>query len=792
MKKTKLILVLLLALLPFIGCAQQNYDGQHISIKLATGDSIQYDLSWNRLDKFRPVIRDGKVVWSFNGWKEKRVNKGKKDVLEEIFAFNNVESIDFRSKEYDEVEVRKALIEFYNEMDGDNWPEECKTNWCSDKPIWEWYGINMDGSQVPWVRFFSITNVNTQKTSHLPECIERMGPFSYFEFTRSNVDGNIPDFFGKNYYLSDLCLSYNRLSGSLPTSLTELPNLHTIALCNNQFEGLLPEDFVAKMIGKDITFSMDLKLNSFSGKVPDKIKTHPRFNEHWPNLIIQNGGGMDFSDLTIPAPLFSFKDVNGNTYDLAEVYKKNKFTLLYTWGWWCPWSELYNQQLIPAYLGYKDRGFEVIGLHRGNDEENAKLKEFTISHSIPWINSAYYDWNWTNGSPKDETHALLWTASTPQVLLVDQSGNVVFNSYMDEEGNYQAESLYRDELFSYLKRQLGPLDNNYYTSTDYSHDGEVATLQKATQGQGFDLVFVGEGFTDKDLEGGRFDQRMSEALEQFFAYEPYTSLRDRFNVYAVKAVSPNAEFVNGCTHAIDVDPSKALEYASKVTDLMPERPMRVTVVYNKASGDRSFCMMMDDESYVCFAMDGGLTDVLNHESGGHGIGRLLDEYVEAGNENLTMPEEYKTELDSIWTTRGWGANVDWRSNPAEVKWTKFINDARYADERIGVYEGSYLYQYGAYRPTENSMMRYNDSPFNAPSREAIYKRVMQESEGDGWTYDYETFVAFDVAGHSQFVNALNAGQTRRRGAPTLDRQQLTAPPVFLKGTWRDAINKNKK
>jgi len=183
---------------------------------------------------------------------------------------------------------------------------------------------------------------------------------------------------------------------------------------------------------------------------------------------------------------------------------------------------------------------------------------------------------------------------------------------------------------------------------------------------------------------------------------------------------------------------------------------------------------------------------LNHEAGGHGIGKLLDEYVEDGNESLTLPNEDKTELENVWTTLGWGANVDWRSDPTEVKWAKFINDARYADERIGVYEGSYLYQYGAYRPTENSMMRYNDIGFNAPSREEIYKRVMKESEGDNWMYDYETFVAFDAAGHSQFVNALNAGQTRRRGAPTLDRQQLTAPPVFLKGTWRDAMNANKK
>ena len=220
--------------------------------------------------------------------------------------------------------------------------------------------------------------------------------------------------------------------------------------------------------------------------------------------------------------------------------------------------------------------------------------------------------------------------------------------------------------------------------------------------------------------------------------------------------------------------------------------MRVTVVYNNASGGRSYCNMMEDDSYVCFAKD-GVSDVLNHESGGHGVGKLFDEYVESGNELLHLPEEEKEYLDLFWTTLGWGANVDWRSDPTEVKWAKFISDERYADEQIGVYEGSNLYQYDAYRPTVNSMMRYNDMPFNAPSREEIYKRVMKESEGDNWTYDYETFVTFDAAGHSQFVSKLR-NNNRSRGNKDLKKEPmpLTAPPVFLKGTWRDALKKNQK
>ena len=97
MRKTKLFLMLTLALLPFIGWAQQNYDGQHVSIKRTTGDSIQYDLS-SAYRSFKPVVQDGRIVWQFKG--------------ETDFSLDNVENLDFRSFEYDEKEVKKALIEF--------------------------------------------------------------------------------------------------------------------------------------------------------------------------------------------------------------------------------------------------------------------------------------------------------------------------------------------------------------------------------------------------------------------------------------------------------------------------------------------------------------------------------------------------------------------------------------------------------------------------------------------------------------------------------------------------------
>ena len=183
-------------------------------------------------------------------------------------------------------------------------------------------------------------------------------------------------------------------------------------------------------------------------------------------------------------------------------------------------------------------------------------------------------------------------------------------------------------------------------------------------------------------------------------------------------------------------------------------------------------------------MQGGR--VINHEGGGHGFAFLADEYVEGGNEEAEFDEGSCAYLDHLWNTYGYGANVDWRSNPGEVKWSRFISDERYVGENVGVYEGAHLAGKGCYRPTENSMMRGADCGFNAPSREAIYKRVMQLSEGDSWTYDYETFVTFDAPARKAYSQQQSKAHQVKTKAATTARSINSRPPVIYKGTWRDA------
>lgn len=71
-------------------------------------------------------------------------------------------------------------------------------------------------------------------------------------------------------------------------------------------------------------------------------------------------------------------------------------------------------------------------------------------------------------------------------------------------------------------------------STDYSRDGEVSLIHQATKGNGINIVMLGDGFNDKDIENRKYDEVLEKASEHLFTEEPMKSLKEYFNVYSVK------------------------------------------------------------------------------------------------------------------------------------------------------------------------------------------------------------------------------------------------------------------
>lgn len=627
---------------------------------------------------------------------------------------------------------REALAEFFRTTNGSAWKNQ--TNWCSDSPLNDWYGIK------------------------------------------------------------------------------GLANVVQLDLIDNQLEGTLPESFAILLDNADL---IDLRKNCLHGEIPEAVRMHPRWNDLGWNIIIDQHpfgfdhcgnytnvsprSGFDFSKGGINLSLHDMEVtlMDGSQERLMNIIGRNKLTqiLTHSGGFFdSPWH--ISDQRVNLHLDYQNGGLGTvvqIGYYWG-EPIGEEWKEFAAG--LPARNFVFIDEKENLGSIIPISRHSWLSHAVGDVFLVNSQGELV-DHFPYIIGDDKLEEWYCHKIDSVVRIYCGNPEEHpdysrqLYTSTDYSRDGESSLLQKASIGKGIDLVFMGEAFVDRDMgDGGKYEQKMKEAMEQFFAFEPYKTFRDRFNVYAVKVVSPNAEFTSNARHRINESYEACLEYVEKISGRNPEQEAMVSVIYNvednNAAG-RSYTVM-GTGFFVAYMME-GVNTVLNHEAGGHGFAKLLDEYVEEGNENQTLPAECQEELDFLWDSWGWGANVDWRNDVAAIKWAHFLQDDRYRDE-VGIHEGAYLYGFGAYRPTENSMMRYNDSPFNAPGREQIYKTIMRMSEGEEWVYDYEEFVKYDSVNLNGTVARSLQREPSERQKERWRRQHRK--PVFVKDTLHGVLQGKKR
>ena len=335
----------------------------------------------------------------------------------------------------------------------------------------------------------------------------------------------------------------------------------------------------------------------------------------------------------------------------------------------------------------------------------------------------------------------------------DPRTGAFFLTMKDKSGN----PLALDTLFIY---QEGASDG--YQSTDYSQDGKVSQLNIASQGKGIPIVIMGDGFVDKEIADGSYSRTINQAMEHLFSEEPIKSLREYFDVYQVTAVSKRNIFdgtsstVFGTvpdhqTMGIDVDASQVMKYVKKVEGIDSIHALAVVIMNMNINKGVTYMMAsnkISDYSYsiaLCPVIDSLKSEmfrsVLVHEAVGHGFAKLADEYVRS-TEGSATDDDIK-ELKERHEKYGWFLNVDSEKDSTKVLWTKFIYDAEFSNEKIGTYEGGYTFFKGVYRPSEESMMRSNDAPFNAPSRQVIYNKVMKMALDR--TPTYQEFVEFDKA-----------------------------------------------
>ena len=325
------------------------------------------------------------------------------------------------------------------------------------------------------------------------------------------------------------------------------------------------------------------------------------------------------------------------------------------------------------------------------------------------------------------------------------------------------------------------LDFGAYHSSDYSLDRKVETISTHTRGNGIPLLIISEGYTDRLLSEGAFQHDAENILDDFFSVEPYASNRDLFDIHLVNIVSQtewigygtafNTSYELGrLTMKMDYNQVKELVSSLSQTNYTSDDVTAMILMPHNCPF-RAVCYMYSNRFAAGITLD---THSAIHEIGGHGFGKLGDEYVEYSG--------YYNESLSGKHARGEYMNVDTKSSPTEVIWHDLLANPDYTVEKLGVYEGALYYPHGAYRSSESSIMNAGNKypiEFNAPSRRAIYKRMMTLS---GLGYSENEFLEYDKLNLEKIKQGAIPESLKnpvKKDPMNQEKILMGAPPVFV-------------
>lgn len=710
--------------------------------------------------------------------------------------------------------AKNILMDFYRATDGNNWTN--KTNWGSDEPLENWYGVGYTTSDC--IHRLDLASNNLQGS--IPESFGKLKSLQEIFFYGNALTGEIKDFINtlkdceKLYTLQ---LDGNRFSGNIPGSIQNLTALKYIDISRNKLSGKLPDELghlselevirffrnnlagnIPSTLGKlSHLTDLDLDKNNLQGTIPDMFDNMPDFkwlhvnsnmlSEPLPVSLMRNrnwGRMMDYviyqNNYCLYPPgeyglvrNIANKDINLDNCNTYDIFSKYKYTILYNYGYNCVPSIGYTPLVVDLYNKYKKKGLGVVSYHAcilENGDLNP-IKSYIASSGMSSFNNLLQI-----GKVLDEYGSTQWDDSyfvggngTPEVMVVDEQGWLKYGLAED-----------RYKLPEFIKTLLGEPETpeSPYASTDFSKDGEVFALQTASVGNGINIVILGDGFVDKDMGAdGKYEIRMKEAMEHFFSVEPVKTYRSRFNVYCVKAVSLNEGIGDGKKTAFSAafgesvsiggDDEKCIRYALKVPSISNEQNTTIITVLNNARYAGTCYMYGNNVSVAYCPIVGfsqeGFSQIIHHEVVGHGFGKLADEYVYSGTIS-TDEKKYMIQAQTL----GWWNNVDFTNDPNTIRWNSFLANSAYTGQ-VGIYEGGCTYQYGVWRSTENSIMLDNTGVFNAPSRQAIYKWIMELS---GETYSMEKFLEYDAINRTAVTRALGKRKVAKDFVPL-------APPVVV-------------
>ena len=446
------------------------------------------------------------------------------------------------------------------------------------------------------------------------------------------------------------------------------------------------------------------------------------------------------------------------------------------------WKEF---KRISAYQNFVCRPMQAKLLNKGN------TRTIVLNSDGHWEITSCPDWirpSKTSGFKKTEMTVTIDDLAHGSA---DREGSIVFTLTDKTDGDGNAITCdYKVKQFNY----------------EYDEDGQTQ-LQKATKGKGINIVFVGDGYDAEDIAKGSFLQDMKEGMEYFFAVEPYKTYKEYFNVYADFAMS----YESGVCSNVNIwrQTKFGTTYGSGANGRLGINDADVfNYVLNDVTGSAITSGNVDQSLIICVPNDDAYEGVtamyssgaaiafvphsrfdypndyrglIQHEAGGHGFGKLGDEYVYHRENIWTCPCICCAHADHVAADKalGWYRNLSLNGKYKEIDWTHLIFDSRYGDI-VDIYEGAYMHGRGIYRSEVNSCMNNNVPYYNTISRQAIVERIMEYSGG---SFDFETFVSKDSrAMGEKFL-------TRSGGNGSADGAMHAQMPIIRKGSPLDYLKK---
>lgn len=283
--------------------------------------------------------------------------------------------------------------------------------------------------------------------------------------------------------------------------------------------------------------------------------------------------------------------------------------------------------------------------------------------------------------------------------------------------------------------------NNNDSPNNYYKDKDVEIIFENDSENGINVIFMGDAYLKADLKknNGKYNHDARKSIDFLFNSHPFFEYKNHFNAYIIYAESSINSTVNYAFETNNPNGMLNLNYET-VNDY-------VFKVKGRSRTNKDIILMaingLNDGSGVAvlgsnLAIFGTANSTVNTTSAfsvmlhevGHAFASLGDEYIIPNQIGTYIPEGQP--------------NLDNTNDLNLIKWNHFIGLPGYSS--VGAFEGGGYLEFGMWRPELSSIMQGNiGSYFNAPSREAIVKRILNLRTIE---YDFNSFLTLDIGNQS--------------------------------------------